>query len=871
MDTNGQTRRGGGVAIYIKNVIHGHQVTCLEQEPLILNVTGVDSVWGKVKIGAFQLFVGCIYRPPSCSLADNNSIVEMLNKIDGMPPTAIVLGDLNYPEIDWTLGHLTKRSPLAEDFLRAYQETRFHQIINFNTRFRKGTQPSLLDLCLISDESLVTSVKPSPPVGKSDHVVVLIELQVALTTSIKVSQPHKNYWKANYDLINSVIEEWVSDNNLSYCENFYKLTETVVQSCIPLQQPRKTYNKPWITKELMKLINQKRILWHKYRDTNRDHNFRKYNTLKNEISTKLRDARKNYEHNLLDQGSKRFYQYINSSLNSKLQNFILKDSEGQLESEQKRVGEIFASQFDKVFIHENLATIPILPVESRSAASIEDIIFAPEKVKSVLQNLKLNASPGPDNVSPILLKRCCVTLSGILSELMTESFESGIVPEAWKSAIVIPIYKKGDKHLPENYRPISLTSIPCKCMEKIIATEITDFLQNNHENSLHNQHGFLRGRSVSSNLLVNLEIWTKALEDGYPIDIIYLDFEKAFDTVPIERLLHKMEYMGIRGRLLKWIRDYLFNRTYQVRINGVLSSEHSVSSGVPQGSVLGPLLFILYISDISQNMSCRTSMYADDTKMFCDPTLQHGDMVEDLSELERWTEKWLLKLNVSKCSVLHIGYNNPRLEYDIGGLELSKVTEQVDLGVKVSNDLKWESHIDTIVKKANTLIYLIRRSFINMPPDLFLRAYKTYVRPILEHAVVVWCPYFRKDIDILERVQRRATKIPPSLRNLSYEDRLKTLKLTSLEERRNRGCLIETYKILHSHYTCDINFFHRNTNVNLRGHGLKLKTELCQKLFRKNFLTNRVVHQWNQLPEDIVTAPTLNSFKNRLDLYLNRN
>ncbi|VEN57253.1 unnamed protein product [Callosobruchus maculatus] len=218
----------------------------------------------------------------------------------------------------------------------------------------------------------------------------------------------------------------------------------------------------------------------------------------------------------------------------------------------------------------------------------------------------------------------------MLCKVMSESFSNRILPDTWRNAVIIPIYKKGDKHLAENYRPISLTAIPCKCMEKIIAADITDFFMTQHKAQLHNQHGFLQGRSVTTNLLANLELWTQALDNHYPIDVIYVDFEKAFDTVPIERLLYKLEHFGIRGQLLKWIRAYLSDRSFQVRISGVLSNKYQAVSGVPQGSVLGPLLFIIYVSDLADNMSCRTSMYADDTKIFGDPSIQHGDLIEDL-------------------------------------------------------------------------------------------------------------------------------------------------------------------------------------------------------------------------------------------------
>lgn len=865
---DGRTQKGGGVGIYVKNTIKGHQVVCVRQENLTAHVTETDSLWIKVRINAVQLLLGCIYRPPSCSVGGNREIMEMLTRLNDMPLSTLVFGDFNYPEIDWTLDRVSKNSPLAEEFLQTYHESKLHQLINFNTRFREGTSPSLLDLCLVSDERLITDIEALPPIGKSDHMAIRAIVQLSLTPSGKPLSIHKNYWKANYDSINQFIDQWKPDKDLTHFENCQQVLSQIAETHIPLQHPKNSFKKPWITGAHIKLINQKRRLWHRYRRTKEAHDLETYKTLKNETTKTIRDARKTYETRLLDQGPRRFYQYINHSLDSRLCNFVLRDPHGQLVSQPLLVAEIFANQFAKVFINEDTTSMPQLPAADRSRFSIENIVFTPGKVEKILLDLKLTASPGPDDVSPILLKNCSSTLSSVLANVMTESFVSGTVPDEWKSALVIPIYKKGDKHLAENYRPISLTAIPCKCMEKIIATEITEFIMTHNRDHIHNQHGFLRGRSVTSNLLYNINLWTKAAEEHYPVDVIYLDFEKAFDTVPLERLLHKIEHYGIRGPLLHWIRNYLSNRTFQVRISGTLSGARRVMSGVPQGSVLGPLLFILYVSDIDRGMLCRTSMYADDTKIFCDPSIQHGDLVADLARLEEWTGDWLLGLNVGKCMVLHIGYNNPLLDYHIGDRELTKVTEQVDLGVCVSHDLKWEHHINAAVKRANVTIYLIRRCFREMSPELFLRAYKAYVRPILEHAVVVWCPYFKKDIDLLERVQRRATKIPPTLKNLPYEDRLKALKLTTLHERRDRGCLIETYKILHGHYTCDIDFFHRDTGPRLRGHSLKLTTELSRRLSRINFLTNRVVRKWNELPDGIVTAPTLNAFKNRLDTYM---
>ena len=209
------------------------------------------------------------------------------------------------------------------------------------------------------------------------------------------------------------------------------------------------------------------------------------------------------------------------------------------------------------------------------------------------------------------------------------------------------------------------------------------------------------------------------------------------------------------------------------------------------------------------------------------------------------------------------------LAYTIEGEKIQPVMTQKDLGITISWDLKWESHIINIVKRANSLLYLIRKAFSTITSELFLKLYKTYVRPLLEYSYQVWNPYFRKDIEHLEKVQRRATKLVLTLRNKPYEARLKELRLTTLEERRQRGDLIETYKMLHDYYSVPNleNMYTMNTNKQLRGHSLKLNKAIAASNPRKHFLTNRVVDAWNALPEEVISASSVNSFKNKLDIF----
>lgn len=264
-------------------------------------------------------------------------------------------------------------------------------------------------------------------------------------------------------------------------------------------------------------------------------------------------------------------------------------------------------------------------------------------------------------------------------------------------------------------------------------------------------------------------------------------------------------------------------------------------------------------------LKSNASFFADDTKFFGNPVIDCDQIQSDLNGLVTWTKSWLLQLNADKCSVLRLGKNNPLVNYYLNGVVLKSVYRQVDLGVVVTSDLKWAEHTATTVKKANSLTYLIKCAFKDLKPDSITKIYKTYVRPTLEYAAVVWSPYLVKDVDAIERVQRRFTKLSPALRDLSYSDRLRRLHLPSLTDRRLRGDMIEVYKIVNHLYSCPLNFFTLNPSVHLRGHNIKLKGVSFNKLVRKYFFSCRVQSNWNSLPSAVVNAVSVNVFKNSYD------
>ncbi|KAJ3645766.1 hypothetical protein Zmor_023399 [Zophobas morio] len=268
------------------------------------------------------------------------------------------------------------------------------------------------------------------------------------------------------------------------------------------------------------------------------------------------------------------------------------------------VADIFADSFTKVFTVEPLSGMPNLSSVCNSN-STTDIKLSADAVSDKLRKLKVTKSPGPDLISACVLKNCAASLSTPLSILMAQSFMQSKLPSDWKTAFVKPLYKnKGDKFNASNYRPVSLASLVVKVMESIIYDHLVKFFINYNLISPE-QHGFLPGKSVQSNLLCCLSDWTRDIDLGRPVDILYLDFSKAFDKVPKRRLLHKLKHLGIRGNLLGWIDSFLSDRTFRVKVGDGFSRSVDVVSGVPQGSVLGPLLFVAYTADVKNNLAFR--------------------------------------------------------------------------------------------------------------------------------------------------------------------------------------------------------------------------------------------------------------------------
>jgi len=440
------------------------------------------------------------------------------------------------------------------------------------------------------------------------------------------------------------------------------------------------------------------------------------------------------------------------------------------------------------------------------------------------------------------------------------------IPDDWKKANITPIFKKGDKSKVENYRPVSLTSFHGKVLEKIIKKHIEDFLCRNSiiNNS---QHGFMKARSCLTNLLICQNSIINLIDNGSSVDVIYLDFQKAFDKVPHVRLMKKVRDVGIGGNLADWIENWLSDRTQRVVINGSYSDFVEVTSGVPQGSILGPLLFTIYINDLEYEVKNSLLKFADDSKLWgrVDNIQDRNILQNDLNILGEWAQKNQMPFNVEKCKVMHIGKKNAKVDYFLGGSKISSTSEEKDLGVYFSETFKSKLNCDKASKSANKIIGMIRRNISNKSSDEMLILYKTLVRPVLDYCIPVWRPNIRKDIMKLEKIQKRFTKMIDGCKKLSYEQRLNRLKLTTLEDRHYRADMIQVFKILNDNFNTFPNNFLELSDRAGRKNSLKLFKRRSNLDIGKYSFTSRVVDLWNELPDTVALSTDVNAFKSNFD------
>ena len=438
----------------------------------------------------------------------------------------------------------------------------------------------------------------------------------------------------------------------------------------------------------------------------------------------------------------------------------------------------------------------------------------------------------------------------------------------------MPIHKGGSKAIMGNFRPVALTSAVCKVMEKVVCSAILSFLTR-HRLITHQQHGFVRGRSCQTNVMLCLEKWTEIVDEGDSVDVAYFDYAKAFDKVSHSLLKRKLKAYGIGGKLMAWLDAWLKDRRQRVVVGNAKSPWLEVVSGTTQGTVLGFLLFLIYINDLPAKCSepdeSLVMLLADDTKTFQRISSERDEQASNQAELQKridgivqWATDWRMEINAKKTKVMHLGKNNPGLPYMINGTVIETVKTEKDIGFWITSDLSTATHVNKARCKALGEIDRIRRNFSYIDKRAFCVLYNQRVRPHLDYGMTACPPDSVADAKLLERVQSKATALVQGLKGLNAEERRQKLGLMTLEERRERGDLIEVFKILSGLTRINPAEF---WEVRQARNGARLVKELAVngRRQRHNFFSYRIIQRWNLLPSEVKMAPSLDSFKRRLD------
>ncbi|KAF7244268.1 RNA-directed DNA polymerase from mobile element jockey [Varanus komodoensis] len=586
----------------------------------------------------------------------------------------------------------------------------------------------------------------------------------------------------------------------------------------------------------------------------------------------LRKAKADYELRLaknIKSNKKGFFQHVNRKRKGRQVVGPLNKEEGDPVTDMREQAQMLNDYFASVFSPKQDGGYPHRRIDEAGDLG-EQIRITPLEVEGLLRALDITKASGPDWLHPRVLRELAGVLSRPVASIFETTWRTGEVPEDWRVASVVPIFKKGSRKDMGNYRLVSLTSIVGKTMERLIIER--DLVMLDREERLTaTQHGFCKNRSCQTNLVEFYDKVSRWLDGGDAVDVVYLDFSRAFDKVSHDILVEKLRSFGIHQSTVRWIRAWLTDRKQKVTINGESLGWRPVTSGVPQGSVLGPILFNLFINDMEEGVNSLLIKFADDTKTGAVATTEEQvlQIQKDLDRLWKWAGDNRMAFNVVKCKVLHLGHRNSCHKYRLGDKWLESSTCERDLGVLVDCKLNMSQQCDVVVKRANATLGCIARSVASRSREVLLPLYMTLVRPQLEYCVQFWAPHYRKDIARLESVQRRATRLVAGLQGMPYEARLRELGLFSLEKRRLQGDMLVTYRYVRGcHMEMGRDLFSSAQEGRTRSNGVKLREPRFRLDTRKHFLTVRTLRVWNGLPREVVEAPLVRVFKNRLDVHM---
>lgn len=851
---------GGGTAVYIHHSLPAVLLSSTSSQ-------NFEIIWVKINSSGSQIVVGVVYNSNQHNRDIFDQLTTDLTAHLQRFRTAkfLIVGDLNMHHPDW-LPYTNHRSASGVAGLQFATEFGLSQLVPCCTRSVQNSDgtmcENLLDVALTDDCGTFSFVGLDPPLGTSDHSVVTLRVSCSIEISHVISQ--RKVWlfkRGNWSALNKQLAEidWsiILQLPVDHCWNRFS---AVICEAMNQHIPSRVVNaadrtSPWFDSNCRLLSREKRALWNLWRMTGTVDAFVKYKQTRNRLSAAIRKAKIMHCNKVAEKVDS-----SDSSVWWKLVNTILgrarKPRIPSLMSQTSTVSDPTecSELFNKIFVEMSTLADPFrkaskLPI--RSSLILNNVKFEENVIADLLRSLKTKKATGPDGIPASVLKATATCLANPLSKLFTRFFEASFVPYQWRVSQVVPIHKKRSRSDPKNYRPVSLLPIIGKIMEKVIASKIRMHLED--EEILSNaQFGFRRQHSCLHPILILLHDCYKALDSGQVMHVVSLDINSAFLRVWHNGLISKCESCGIGGLLLSWLKEYLNKREQIVVVNGSNSRAKSLYAGVPQGSVLGPLLFQIFINDLPESVDCRILMFADDITI-CSSSL--ASIERNLIHIALWATKWQVEFSLEKTQYMVVSNKtSPSSTFSIrfNDSVIHPTDRLKTLGFTLTSNLSWTPHLFNKIKMASMRSGMLRRAGLSLSPSAKCHLYKTLIRPIIEYGSPAMTNISKDLQNCLEKFQRRVLRTSfyngTPLDSLAHRRKVALVQiLHQIIQRSSPELVVKTFKLVPR-------TFARPLRSTAASHGMEYEIPggfRSSLRFESSFVP-LALRIWNALPKSIV-------------------
>lgn len=880
-----RNRTGGGVCIYVRsnlNYIVRHDLPTDAYEILSIDIT---------KPNSSPFNVTALYRPPACDDNFFSTMENIVRVLDNESIEYFLLGDLN---CNYLTNEYCSRLVKLKLISQVYQLT---QLITDPTRIT-STSKTLIDVIFANDTSRIKMSGVSH-ISISDHSLIYTIRKIAIPTKNRhkyiTTRDFRNF-NPNKFRADLRTMPWSSINTCESPEDMVDIWQRLFTTVADVHAPvriRRVRNKrsPWLSTYIRELIVKRNKLKKQAILNNSPESWIEFKKFRNFVNNEIRQAKENYYHSQIQENAgnaKAIWKTINQLMHrKKTSNTSINEIkiDGKSFTEPADLCEILNDHF--INIGPNLTS-----TISESEHSFESYLTSATSafclkptsenvVLNLLKRLPIHKATGLDNISSRLLKESASVISNSLTLIINKSFESGIFPSYWKIGKVFSLFKSGDTTNRQNYRPISILPAISKVCERIVYDQLYDYLSKNNLLNKY-QSGFRSLHSTVTALLDATNEWYLNIDKGHLNLITFLDLAKAFDTVSHDILLKKLKFYGIYGTTLDWFTSYLSNRKQCCLVEGCISKFQKIQCGVPQGSILGPLLFLLFINDLPTCLQYTNArMYADDTSLSASSKSTTELLTKtkcDLRNVNNWLQANKLNLNVTKTEYMFIGTQfkldnlGPLFPLLIGGKPIKRVNSVKCLGIYLDEILAWNEQIDRLSTKICRSINGIKQARKFVSRKTLVMIYNSLVQPYFDYCDTVWGNLNKGLSSRLQRLQNRAARI---ITNQSYDVRsaniLSELKWDNLTIRRDKHLSLMVYNTLNKNvpsYLSDL--FTKRSEYSVYKNKLRecpynlVTTRIPQTECYKGSFSYRGVQMWNSLPAELKTPQSKLEFKRNL-------